>query len=343
MKAQEDTSASFKKQLVLAAFLLFSVILIGIYYLVTAGPGTQEAALGLSYGSWVVFAYAAGLTMIFLPCTLPLAFVIVPMAMGENRKKGAIMALLFGAGLTITIAVYTTAFAIIGSAFGFNQAAQLALLLGGIVAFLFGLEQLDLAPFRLPEYGGGYPDFVTEHGDYTKSFLLGLFLGNAGIGCPNPLFWWMSIFIAASGSVAFGASLGVIHGIGRAMPLIFLSVLAILGVNAVSGLANKQKMVETISGLFLIPVAAFILTFGVFGMPWWELSTAHKTWNQVVAATGLPAESGFHGIQPNNLWSGVTGEAGILVAWIFFGAMIVLPLLWWYWGRDTTGGAADGA
>ncbi|MDY6789357.1 MAG: cytochrome C biogenesis protein, partial [Candidatus Nanohaloarchaea archaeon] len=171
--AQEETSEAFKKKLVFAAFLLFSIILVGIYYLVTTGPATQQAALGLSYGSWLVFAYAAGLTMIFLPCTLPLAFVIVPMAMGENRKKGLLMALLFGAGLTVTITLYTTAFAVVGSAFGFNQAAQIALLLGGIIAFLFGLEQLDLAPFRLPEYGGGYPDFVTEHGDYTKSFLLG--------------------------------------------------------------------------------------------------------------------------------------------------------------------------
>jgi len=129
-----------KTYLGLTAFVLLSIILVGIYYLITAGPTTQQAALGLSYPAWVLFAYAAGLTMIFLPCTLPLAFVIVPMAMGENRTKGLIMALLFGAGLTLTITLYTTAFAVVGGAFGFNQAAQLAEALGDRT----GLEVLNV-------------------------------------------------------------------------------------------------------------------------------------------------------------------------------------------------------
>ncbi|MFB6158636.1 MAG: cytochrome c biogenesis protein CcdA, partial [Candidatus Nanohalobium sp.] len=182
------------------------------------------------------------------------------------------------------------------------------------------------------EYGGSYPDFIDQRTDYVKSFLLGLFLGNAGIGCPNPLFWWMSLFIAASGSTAFGASLGIIHGIGRAVPLIFLSILGMLGINAVSGLSDKQRTVEKISGLFLIPVAAFITTFGVFGMPWWEQSIGHEAWNSLVASTSIPAEAGVRGMEVNNLWAGVTGEAGVTMAWIFFATMLILPLLWYYWG-----------
>jgi cytochrome c-type biogenesis protein len=323
----------YQKKLAVLGLFLFSVILVGIYYLVTVGPSTQEAALGLSYGSWVIFAYAAGLTMIFLPCTLPLAFVIVPMAMGENRKKGLIMALLFGVGLTITITIYTTVFALIGEAFGFSQAAQIALLFGGIIALLFGLEQLDLVPFSLPEYSGAYPELIDERGDYVKSFLLGLFLGNAGIGCPNPLFWWMSIFIAASGSAAVGSSLGVIHGIGRAVPLIFLAVLGMFGMNLLSNLSNKQDLVELLSGLFLIPVAAFITTFGVFGMEWWEEGPIHDPWNDFIASTPLPAEAGVRGLEVNNLWAGITGEAGITLAWLFFLTVLGLPLLWWYWSR----------
>ncbi|MDY6778883.1 MAG: cytochrome c biogenesis protein CcdA, partial [Candidatus Nanohaloarchaea archaeon] len=326
-----------KKQMAFLAFVLFSIILVGLYYLVTRGPATREAALALSYPAWVVFAYASGLTMIFLPCTLPLAFVIVPMAMGEDRKKGVIMALLFGAGLTVMITIYTTVFAVLGSAFGFSRAAQVALLFGGIIAFVFGLEQLGVLPFSLPEYGGSYPEWVTEHGDYLKSFLLGLFLGNAGIGCPNPLFWWMSVFVAASGSTVFGASLGLIHGIGRAIPLIFLSVLGMLGVDALSSLSNKQSMVETVSGLFLIPVAAFITTFGLFGMPWWEQSFVHRGWNRVIAATPIPAEAGALGLKVDQRWSGIGGDAGILLARIVFVSMIVLPLLWWYWNRDRGG------
>ena len=43
---------------------------------------------------------------VVLPCTLPLVFIIVPLAMSAgDAKKGLIMAVLFGAGLTITLSI----------------------------------------------------------------------------------------------------------------------------------------------------------------------------------------------------------------------------------------------
>src|SRR3989338_6320508 len=42
---------------------------------------------------WYLFSYAMGLTMIVLPCTFPLAFVIVPLSLGNGPVKGLGMAL----------------------------------------------------------------------------------------------------------------------------------------------------------------------------------------------------------------------------------------------------------
>jgi cytochrome c-type biogenesis protein len=42
----------------------------------------------LSYPSWLIIAYLAGLSMIILPCTLPLVFIIIPLSMGKGGKKG---------------------------------------------------------------------------------------------------------------------------------------------------------------------------------------------------------------------------------------------------------------
>ena len=74
------------------AFVLFSIIIIGLVWL--AG-GDHPVSLAL--------AYAAGLSMIFLPCTLPLVFVIVPLSTGKGYKKGLFIALLFGLGITLTL------------------------------------------------------------------------------------------------------------------------------------------------------------------------------------------------------------------------------------------------
>lgn len=90
--------------LVILGALLFSVILVTFFYLRTTPA--QTATLTLSY--------AAGVSMIFLPCTFPLVFVIIPLSMGKGAHKGLMMSLLFGLGLTITITLYSVAVALIG-------------------------------------------------------------------------------------------------------------------------------------------------------------------------------------------------------------------------------------
>src|SRR3990167_3599957 len=66
---------------------------------------------------WYLFAYAMGLTMIVLPCTFPLAFVIVPLSLGKGPIKGLGMALAFGIGVALTLRMYGVLAAIIGKTF----------------------------------------------------------------------------------------------------------------------------------------------------------------------------------------------------------------------------------
>ena len=61
---------------------------------------------------------------------------------------------------------------------------------------------------------------------------MGLFLGNAGIACPNPATYVILTYIASTGSIAYGAALQAVNGLGRFLPLFALTILAIVGVNA---------------------------------------------------------------------------------------------------------------
>ena len=277
MANPNDMGTKFKKMLVLIAFILFSISLIGAFYLLTPG-----ATAG------VAFAYAVGLSMIVLPCTLPLAFVIVPLAMGKSPKKGLLMALFFGLGLSITLSVYGLFVALIGKSIGLDSAiseagvvSSVLFMIGGLAAFALGLSELKLIKFKMPSYKGSYPDFIQKQGDYLKVFLLGLFLGNAGVGCPNPLFYVLLGDIAVSGSVANGLLLGFVHGVGRATPLIFLVILGILGVNAVSGMAKKTDVVTKWTGVALILLGSLIFIMGA-SHKWYEQSILHKSWNKAV-------------------------------------------------------------
>ncbi|MCH7641334.1 hypothetical protein IID22_04000, partial [Patescibacteria group bacterium] len=276
--ASQELEGGRKVRVRLAAlgFVLFLVFVVGLFWLAT----TPEQTVGLT------LSFAAGLSMIFLPCTLPMAFVIVPMAMGKNPKKGFLMALSFGLGLTLTLSFYGVFIAALGKILGLTAATQGMLMIGGGAALIFGLSEIRLLKFRLPSYGGNFPAIIQKQGDYVKTFLLGLFLGNAGVGCPNPAFYVLLGYIATSGDLLNGWFLGFVHGAGRAVPLIFLAILGILGVNATSKIAKKKDAIEKYTGWMLIYIGAFILTFGLFGHDWFIAGGIHGFWEQIVTNVG---------------------------------------------------------
>lgn len=272
---EEDNQVSDKKirfRIAMTGFVLFIVFVIGIFWFLT-NPGL---------GAGLTLSFIAGLTMIFLPCTLPMAFVIVPMTLGKAPLKGFLMALFFGLGLAITLSFYGVFIAFIGQFLGLTAATQLMLIVGGVASLFFGISEIGLIKFRLPSYTGKFPDFIQKQGDYIKVFLLGLFLGNAGVGCPNPAFYVLMGYIAQIGDLFNGWILGFVHGVGRAVPLIFLAILGILGINATSKVAGKQEIIERYMGWVLIFIGAFIMTFGLFGHDWFVSSGFHTTWEKVV-------------------------------------------------------------
>jgi len=273
------------------AFFFFAIITASVFYLFGMAKNTVDLA----------FAYVAGISMIVLPCTLPLAFIIVPLSMGKGYKKGLGMALLFGLGLSITIAIYGLFIAIAGGILGLDQAASQAgvvskvlFMIGGIAALIFGLSELGLLKFEMPSYART-PKFIEKRKDYSKAFFLGLFLGNAGVGCPNPLFYVLLADIAVKGNALFGVWIGFIHGVGRATPLIFLSILGILGINATSSILKHMTTVKKIIGWSLILLGAFIFVSGA-SHEWYEESAVHVGWNKVVGiiAGESVAEKGAH-------------------------------------------------
>ena len=260
--------------------------IIGIALFVGIGAGLFWLATTSGQSVGVLLTFAAGLSMIFLPCTLPLVFVIVPLTLGKNPKKGLLMAVFFGLGLALTLSFYGLVIAALGQIIGLTKATQVLLIVGGGAAFIFGLSEIRLLKFRLPAYSGKFPAFIQKQGDYIKTFLLGLFLGNAGVGCPNPAFYVLLGYIATVGDLFNGWFLGFIHGVGRAVPLIFLAILGILGINATSKIAGKQEVIERYMGWVLIFIGAFILTFGLFGHDWFIVSGIHTTWEQFVVSVG---------------------------------------------------------
>jgi len=285
-----------------------------------------KAGQTLEYPSWLVIAYLAGLSMIILPCTLPLVFIIIPMSMGQGHKKGLLMALLFGAGLTIMITSYGIVISALGKTASLDQISFLMFLVAGMAAFTFGLSQLKMISLKLPTYSRT-PQFIQKRGDYTKSFLMGILLGNAGVGCPNPMFYWLLTYIAGTGSLEIGASLGMVHGIGRAIPLIPLSILAIMGINATKSITSNRLKIENITGWMLIILGSLLIINGLpGGHQWYESTIVHIGWNNVVSMIGLPIE--FHlGQHTHENVYGFTIPQDVFPVLMI--VLFVIPIVWY--------------
>lgn len=302
-----------RKFIGILAFLFFLVISIGLLWLATQSDNSVS----------VFLSYAAGLSMIFLPCTLPLAFVIVPLAVKEKSTSKALgISVAFGVGLATTLALYGVVTAFLGGYFGLDQFTRVMFVIAGSMALIFALSELELLHVPLPSFGHSKSTWIKE--GYAKTFFLGMFLGNAGIGCPNPAFYVLLTYIASTGSVITGGWLGLVHGLGRATPLIFLVLLTLLGMRSIDWVGRASRNLHIWTGTSLTIAGAFILTYGLFGMAWWEDSIFHASWNKFIfnIAPNL-AEAINHPVAEGIL------EGSFATGWWFLIIFILIPLIWY--------------
>jgi len=84
---------------------------------------------------------------------------------------------------------------------------------------------------------------------------------------------------------------GKVHGVGRALPLILMSALAILGINATKSLTAKRSSIEKSTGVMLIVIGSFLIINGLpEGHEWYEETFVHKGLNEIIELTPIPAE-----------------------------------------------------
>lgn len=327
---QPDKSKSI---LISSIFGLLAVIVFGLLWFFFLAPAVP-AGIG-----WFLFSFAAGLTMIVLPCTLPLAFVIVPLSMGKGVAKGIGTAVAFAFGIVITLSLYGVAAAIIGKVALGSLGAPLEVVknwvyfIAGIFAYLFALGSIGLLAFKMPTYTGAAPDIIQKKQDYLKAFLMGLFLGNIGIGCPHPATPLLLIEAATSGNILYGWLLFFVHAVGRVLPLLFLAFMGIMGVNGLSWLVARKEKVERATGWAMVFVGAFILVLGLFSHGWWvnsgqhtllEFITQEETVLNVIGAHLGTGNAHHHGIDTG---TGLFGLPLWLGDWVLV-ALWIIPFFW---------------
>jgi cytochrome c-type biogenesis protein len=201
-KPKTNDDSKMRSGLIFGVIGVTAAIVFGLLYLFVLAPSVPDGSVG-----WFLFSFATGLTMIVMPCTLPLAFVIVPLSMGKGVIRGLGMALAFGIGVMVMLSTYGIIAALLGGvALDFLGADIEALknwvyFFAGSFALVFALSEIGLLNVHMPTYAGAAPAFIQKRQEIIKAFLLGLFLGNVGVGCPHPATPLILIEIATSGYI----------------------------------------------------------------------------------------------------------------------------------------------
>ncbi len=283
--------------------LILGALIVAVSFFVT-GEAYVSTSNGIQ-GTGILLSYASGMTMLVLPCTLPMVFVIVPLAAKHSLRKAITMTLVFGIGVSATLALYGIVVAEIGHYVGITATTSAMWVLGGVAAYVFGLAELKIIPFKLPSYGGSLPTFFVNKAPYVQAFSLGLLLGNAGLGCPCPSWYLLLGSVAVSGSPVYGAFVGFIQGLGRITPILAIAVAASFGFDPLKGIIKNRGFVQLFNGSLLVLLGAVIVVFMGTSHPWFEATSFHLGWNEFLKSIGgakvMEIDPGG-GPSPSSLW-----------------------------------------
>ena len=245
--------------------LLFAAALLGLSVVIILTFSMQRYE-----GATLALAYAGGMAMLLTPCRFPVVLGIVPLCKRGSPARGLVLALLFGAGLTVTQTLWGVVIAGVGEVFGLREVARYLSLAGGAVAYAFGLSMLGLVSLPVPSGTAWMPSGLKVRSEYVGAFSMGLLLGNAGMCCPDPVFLSMVPFIAARGELADGAILAGAYGLGRATPLVAIVMLARGGVDALELVVRHKRTFDRTLAWGLLATGTFIM-YGYSGFAYAQL------------------------------------------------------------------------
>jgi thiol:disulfide interchange protein DsbD len=259
-----------------------------------AGTGATGAAsdLGLSRylaeGSLaaVAVAFAGGVLTSLTPCVYPLIPITVSIfgaRSARSRRQAVALSLLYVLGIAAMYTALGVGAALTGKAFGTAMTnpwvmGGVALVLAAMAASMFGAFDLQLPSglqARLSTVGGA---------GYLGAFGMGLVAGVIAAPCTGPVLAAALAFVAAQGSVAFGAGIMFAYALGIGL-LFFL-----IGAFSVS-LPKGGPWMDGVKSFFGVALLAAALVFVRDLLPFLRpLFSAHPAaglWAAGVAALGV--------------------------------------------------------
>lgn len=203
--------------------------------------------------------FAGGVATSIGPCNVTMIPLVVAYVGGQqNVSRGRSLALsaTFALGLAITLMALGVAAALVGRLIGPASQGLWYYLVAAVCIFM-GLYLLKVITVPLPDWAAQARERIKRRG-LLGALLLGLVSGLAASGCATPALAAILTLVMSRGAIVYGASLLLVYGIGRGVPIVAIG--AFTGaLKRLPALLKWSDAIERISGALMVCIGLYFV------------------------------------------------------------------------------------
>jgi len=215
---------------------------------------TVENASILAY----LIVFAGGIVTSIGPCNMAMIPLVIGFVGGQKdltRGRSFALSTAFALGLAITLMCLGVFVSLIGGFMGGTGGAWYYAT--AAVCIVMGMQWAGIISLSLPDWGARQRESIKRRG-VAGALILGLVSGFVASGCATPALAAILTLVMSKGAIAYGASLLLVYGLGRGVPVVLFGTSAGM-VKLMPRMMQWTARLERLSGLILIATGLYFL------------------------------------------------------------------------------------
>ena len=210
-----------------------------------------------------VISFLEGIITFISPCLLPMLPIYISYFAGggeRSTKKTMTAAVGFVAGFTLVFMAMGALAGTVGSFLKMHQ--SIVNIVSGLLVIFFGLNFLGV--FKLNLFRGGSRQMNTENLNFFSALLFGIIFSLGWTPCVGAFLGSALMLASQQGHVVEGMLMLLAYSLGLGIPFLLSAVLIDYLKSAFNWIKRNYRIINTVSGAFLILVGILMAT-GMLG------------------------------------------------------------------------------
>jgi cytochrome c-type biogenesis protein len=212
-----------------------------------------------NFSLWAyLVVFVGGIVTSIGPCNIAMIPLVIAFVGGQKdigRGRSLALSSAFALGLAVTLMILGVVASIVGGMIGGNTRVWYYIV--AAVCIVMGLQWVGVFSLPLPDLAGRSREKI-QHRGVLGALLLGLASGLVASGCATPALAAILTLVMSEGAIAYGASLLLVYGLGRGVPIVLFGTFAGL-IRLIPQMMRWTARLEQVSGVLMIGIGLYFL------------------------------------------------------------------------------------